>query len=110
MEGRTVGFGSSVECQVLARRGFNTAWRDSGSIRWTQRDRNGVYSVEEVALGGERWLVWIADERDPASRSGHCEPRHRLHFRQLTEVLGGSGEVELVFCAIGTAQAQAIQL
>ena len=45
-----------------------------------------------------------------ASRSGHCEPRHRLHFRQLTEVLSGGGEVELVFCAIGTTQAQAIQL
>ena len=44
------------------------------------------------------------------SRSGGCGARHRDNLGHFAQVLGCGGEVELIFCAIGTTQAQAVQL
>ena len=43
-------------------------------------------------------------------RSGLCEARHWDHLSHFAVVLGCGGEMELVFCSVGTPQAQAVQL
>jgi hypothetical protein len=42
-------------------------------------------------------------------RSGDCGARHQNYLGHFTEVLSCGSEVELVFCSIGTAQAQVVQ-
>ena len=57
--------------------------------------------------------VWGAADRERAgshSRSGGRGARHRDQLGHFAEVLGCSGEEGLVFCFIGTAQPQAVQL
>ena len=43
----------------------------------------------------------------PSSESGL---RHRDDLGELTEVLCGGGEEELIFCAVWTSEAQSIEL
>lgn len=79
---------------------------------YVKSKRNGgfpPYSVEKV--GGA--IVWtlLRDRRERVlGRSGRHGPSHRDDLRHFPQVLGCGGEVELVSCAIGSSQAQAIQL
>ena len=54
-------------------------------------------------------MVGDADRAPSLCCSGRCEASDRPDLGQLAEVLGCGGEVELVFCSVWTAQAQAIQ-
>ena len=42
--------------------------------------------------------------------SGGGEARRGPHLGQFPEVLGCGSEVELIFCSVGTAETQAVQL
>ena len=39
----------------------------------------------------------------------HCRCRHRDQLGHLAQVLGGGGEVELVFCSVGASEAKAVE-